>query len=212
VVVELTAVLTVLPPLLGAGAVVSVATPPPQHFWSTEINVVPPDVDAAALGCMSGGTKPAWLLCVSGAGTPPNSKKVCSMFLKVVGVRVGVVRVGTPQWRPPSSEFNTRFVMVGVSKTGTSVVVNFPSASSSVDTAVIVKLTLGITASSLLMVVTGTLDTGTLDNVNGRCSAALAAATPLDTAVTGADVVRAVVEPRVNIVMCVQGSDTIVRG
>jgi len=146
--------------LADAGAVVSVATPPPQHFWSTEMNVVPPDVDADALGCTRGGTKPAWLLCVSGAGiagTPPNSRNVCSMFRRVVGVRVGVVRVGTPQWSPPSREFNTKLVMVGVSRTGTSVVfVILPKASTSVATAVIVKLTLGIgTSLLLLLLVTG---------------------------------------------------------
>lgn len=87
--------------------------------------------------------------------------------------------------------------MVGVSKTGTSVWVIFPSASSSVAT--IVTLTLGITASSLLtvlldMVVTGTLP-DTVSPVNGRCSAALAAATPLPGSVG-----RAVVTPRVNMV------------
>lgn len=45
-----------------------------------------------------GGTNPAsfsWL-----SGFDCNSIKVCSMFRNVVGVRVGVVRVGTPEFRP----------------------------------------------------------------------------------------------------------------
>lgn len=48
--------------------------------------------------CTRGGTNPAsfsW-----GSGLDCNSIKVCSMFLRVVGVKVGVVLVGTPEFKP----------------------------------------------------------------------------------------------------------------
>lgn len=66
------------------------------------------------------------------------------MFLSVVGVRVGVVRVGTPLCTP-SRLFSTKLVNVGVSRAGTDVVVmmGIPSGTLVAATAVMVRLTLG---------------------------------------------------------------------
>lgn len=50
--------------------------------------------------CTSGGTNPASFSCDSGFDC--SSMNVCSIFLRVVGVSVGVVRVGTPEFRPSS--------------------------------------------------------------------------------------------------------------
>lgn len=117
-----------------------VRVPPPQHLLSTEMNVLP------AVGWTSGGTKPAWLVWVSGGGTVDNSRKVCSIFLRVVGVRVGVVRVGTPLCTP-SRELSTKLVIVGVSSTGVSpLLLHTSPLSDKLVTAVIVKLKLGTTS------------------------------------------------------------------
>lgn len=73
------------------------------------------------------------------------------MFLNVVGVKVGVVRVGTPLCTP-SRLFRTRLVMVGVSRTGTDdvVIIGIPSDKFGAATAVIVKLTLGTPLDAVL--------------------------------------------------------------
>lgn len=52
------------------------------------------------IACTKGGTNLASFSCDSGLDW--YSMKVCSMLLKVVGVRVGVVLVGTPELSPSS--------------------------------------------------------------------------------------------------------------
>jgi hypothetical protein len=52
------------------------------------------------IGCTTGGTKPASFWCDSTSLC--SSMNVCSMLRNVVGVRVGVVRVGTPEFSPSS--------------------------------------------------------------------------------------------------------------
>lgn len=76
------------------------------------------------------------------------------MFLSVVGVRVGVVRVGTPLCTP-SRLFSTKLVNVGVSRAGTDVVVmmGIPSGTLVAATAVMVRLTLGTGAPEAAAVV-----------------------------------------------------------
>lgn len=55
---------------------------------------------------MTGGTNPAWRWCSTGAGGIDwRSKKDSSIFLRVVGVRVGVVRVGIPEVNPFSEAY-----------------------------------------------------------------------------------------------------------
>ena len=50
---------------------------------------------------MIGGTKPAAFICAGGGSCGSLSANICSMFRRVVGVRVGVVRVGAPALLPP---------------------------------------------------------------------------------------------------------------
>ena len=54
-----------------------------------------------ALGLMMGGTKPAAWLWWCGGSCGSRSANICSMLRSVVGVRVGVVRVGAPALLPP---------------------------------------------------------------------------------------------------------------